>query len=97
MVALAMLASMLLMLSARSTYASLFYTVNDTGDEADANPGDGLCDVMRRMRISFGRGSRWTSSPDYGSPIDVSAPWREALGWVWITANPATVSTTAGN
>jgi CSLREA domain-containing protein len=45
LVVLAMLASMLVVLSARPTHASLFYTVNDTGDEADANPGDGLCDV----------------------------------------------------
>jgi CSLREA domain-containing protein len=46
LVMLAVLASMLVVLSARPTHASLFYTVNDTGDEADADPGDGLCDVQ---------------------------------------------------
>jgi CSLREA domain-containing protein len=46
LMALAVLASMLVVLSARTSHASLFYTVNDTGDEADANPGDGLCDVQ---------------------------------------------------
>ena len=43
---LAVLASLLVVLAASPTHASLFYTVNDTGDEADANPGDGLCDVQ---------------------------------------------------
>ena len=35
-----------LLLAAQPAHASLFYTVNETGDEADANPGDGLCDVQ---------------------------------------------------
>lgn len=32
-----------LMSSVQPARASLFYTVNETGDEPDANPGDGLC------------------------------------------------------
>lgn len=43
--ALALTASLLVASTAKPSHASLFYTVNDTGDESDANPGDGLCNA----------------------------------------------------
>jgi trimeric autotransporter adhesin len=42
---LAMLASMLLVLSARPTHASTSFTVNQTSDASDENLADGVCDI----------------------------------------------------
>lgn len=43
--ALAMLASMMLVLSARPTHASTAFTVNQTSDASDENLADGVCDM----------------------------------------------------
>jgi hypothetical protein len=45
LVVLAMLASMLLVLSARPTHASTTFTVNQTSDASDENLADGVCDI----------------------------------------------------
>jgi CSLREA domain-containing protein len=46
LVALAMLASLLVVLSARPVHASTTFTVNLSDDRADASPGNGTCSVV---------------------------------------------------
>ena len=45
LVVLAMLASLLMVLSARTSHASITFTVNQTSDASDENLADGVCDI----------------------------------------------------
>src|SRR5687768_15283081 len=45
LVALAMLASLLVVLSARTSHASITFAVNQTSDASDENLADGVCDI----------------------------------------------------